>query len=213
VNDFKGSLDFEAQRSQAEVRQAQRQRGSSTMAGHRADVDLVPHQSRPRYKESSRLRSLIQTYRNESLLVFDYEAPQQPNLKNVARNEDKHSAAMLVKDLMRASYASHKKESMENAIMTAKTIKRAKDLKLVMKELDVRQAANGDRALEAVADFNKDMRVLALGACQIQDQINSVLEENDLLIQWMEHLEKGTIQTEDRILQLSNNSPQDQGYQ
>ena len=101
-----------------------------------------------------------------------------------------------------ASNAEFKRKNYENAIMTAKTIKKARDLKVIMKELGVGSKANGDDALEAVADFNKDMRVLALGVCQIQDQITYVLEENDTLVQWLEELEKETLTMEDRILKL-----------
>tara|TARA_B110000305_G_C18886488_1_gene379922 strand:+ start:37 stop:198 length:162 start_codon:yes stop_codon:yes gene_type:complete len=53
--------------------------------------------------------------------------------------------------------------------MTAKTIQKARDFKVIMNELGVGTKENGDEALEAIADFNKDMRVLAFGVCQIQD--------------------------------------------
>lgn len=91
--------------------------------------------------------------------------------------------------------------------MTAKTIQKARDLKVVMHELGVGQKDNGDEALEAIADFNKDMRVLAFGVCQIQDQINYVLQENDILLKWLEDLEQETITTEEKIISISLNNP------
>lgn len=146
------------------------------------------------------------------MLVFDDE---RPNLTNKAQRQGpdgggEHGQKALVDELMRSSQASlaeSKRQNHENAIMTAKTIKKARDLKLIMKELGVGQKGNGDDALEAIADFNKDMRVLALGVCQIQDQLKYVLEENDLLVSWLEALEQDTLAAEDRIIKLQRSNP------
>lgn len=69
----------------------------------------------------------------------------------------------------KASNVQPKQIEYDNAIMTAKTIQKARDFKVIMNELGVGTKENGDEALEAIADFNKDMRVLAFGVCQIQD--------------------------------------------
>jgi len=42
-----------------------------------------------------------------------------------------------------------------------------------------------ENSLEALVSFNEDMKTLALNAYQMQDLLDSALEENDLILKWM----------------------------
>ena len=61
-----------------------------------------------------------------------------------------------------------------------------------------------ETALDAVASFNQDMKVLALNAYQLQDLLNAAVLENKLMVQWMTKLENQTLKAEERIVGLYN---------
>lgn len=60
-----------------------------------------------------------------------------------------------------------------------------------------------ENSLEALVSFNEDMRTLALNAYQMQDLLDSALEENDLILQWMNKLEGATFKAEEDIIKMS----------
>ena len=47
------------------------------------------------------------------------------------------------------------------------------------------------------------MKTLALNAYQMQDLLDSALEENDLILQWMAKLEGATFKAEEDIIKMS----------
>ena len=53
--------------------------------------------------------------------------------------------------------------------------------------------------LDTLASFNEDMKVLALNAFQVQDMLDKCVQENDLLIDWMGHMEFQTTGVQDKI--------------
>ena len=65
----------------------------------------------------------------------------------------------------------------------------------------------GDEAaedsLEALVSFNEDMKTLALNAYQMQDLLDCALEENDLILEWMQQLENSTLEAESEIVKMS----------
>jgi len=60
-----------------------------------------------------------------------------------------------------------------------------------------------ENSLEALVSFNEDMKTLALNAYQMQDLLDSALEENDLILQWMNKLEGATFKAEEDIIKMS----------
>ena len=60
-----------------------------------------------------------------------------------------------------------------------------------------------ENSLEALVSFNDDMKTLALNAYQMQDLLDSALEENDLILQWMNQLEGATFKAEEDIVKMS----------
>ena len=60
-----------------------------------------------------------------------------------------------------------------------------------------------ENSLEALVSFNEDMKTLALNAYQMQDLLDSALEENDLILQWMNQLEGATFKAEEDIVKMS----------
>ena len=80
---LKGSLDFEAQRDKQEQMQAKTQRGKSTLGTrlNRYDQNSLDDDNFGgyRYQKSTRLVSLVDTYKRHSMLVLDDEQ-NGPNL-------------------------------------------------------------------------------------------------------------------------------------
>jgi hypothetical protein len=54
-------------------------------------------------------------------------------------------------------------------------------------------------SLETLASFNEDMKVLALNAYQVRDMLRISLEENELLIDWLGHMEYKTTQVQEKV--------------
>ena len=46
-----------------------------------------------------------------------------------------------------------------------------------------------ENSLDALANFNQDMRTLALNAYQMQELMSLAMDENDLILGWMQQLE------------------------
>jgi hypothetical protein len=65
-----------------------------------------------------------------------------------------------------------------------------------------------ENSLEALVSFNEDMKTLALNAYQMQDLLDSALEENDLILQWMNKLEGATFKAEEDIIKMSKSVEQ-----
>lgn len=65
----------------------------------------------------------------------------------------------------------------------------------------------GDQAaedsMEALVSFNEDMKVLACNAYQMQEMLDSALEENDVILDWMRKLEESTTKTESGVLKIA----------
>lgn len=56
-----------------------------------------------------------------------------------------------------------------------------------------------EASLEALVSFNDDMKLLAVNAFQMQELTNYVMEENDLMLEWMSKMEAETFKVEDGI--------------
>lgn len=61
-----------------------------------------------------------------------------------------------------------------------------------------------ENTLEAIAQFNYDMKMLALNAYQMQDLLENTIKENQVMHQWLEHLENKTINTETKLYKAIN---------
>lgn len=57
--------------------------------------------------------------------------------------------------------------------------------------------------LEAVVSMNADMKVLAANAYQLQDIVDQVMEENEILGEWMRMLELDTLEAEKAVSKVS----------
>lgn len=57
-----------------------------------------------------------------------------------------------------------------------------------------------ENALEAVMRFNEDMRMLSLTSFQMQDLLESALQEHDQMIEWLLDLEQLTLHVEETII-------------
>jgi len=59
-----------------------------------------------------------------------------------------------------------------------------------------------ENSLDALANFNKDMRTLAVNAYQMQELMNLAMDENELVLQWMTHLEENTLNLEEELVKM-----------
>lgn len=71
------------------------------------------------------------------------------------------------------------------------------DLNQLMNETDDHQDQSTENAIEAIVSFNSDMNKIAMNAYQMKDMISYVLQENELLINWLEKAEQDIINDED----------------
>ena len=77
-----------------------------------------------------------------------------------------------------------------------------------MNELILESDNHGERiaevSLESLVSFNEDMKVLALNAYQLQDLMKLSLQENEVLVEWIQRLEDTTLLQEEEFIQISN---------
>lgn len=65
-----------------------------------------------------------------------------------------------------------------------------------------------EASLEALVSFNDDMKLLAVNAFQMQELTNYVMEENDLMLEWMSKMEAETFKVEDGIQKIGQSLQQ-----
>ena len=59
--------------------------------------------------------------------------------------------------------------------------------------------------MDTLAQFNEDMRILALNTFQMQEMMDHVLEENDTIVSWLSQLEIETNQAEEDLVKMGDN--------
>jgi len=59
-----------------------------------------------------------------------------------------------------------------------------------------------EQSLEALVSFNADMKTLALNAYQMEELTGYAMEENDLMLEWLGHMEATTLKVEDDLCRM-----------
>lgn len=60
-----------------------------------------------------------------------------------------------------------------------------------------------EQSLEALVSFNADMKTLALNAYQMEELTGYAMAENDLMLEWLGHMEATTLKVEDDLCRMS----------
>lgn len=80
-----------------------------------------------------------------------------------------------------------------------------KDLKTLVEDNPNLGDEVAENSLDALVSFNEDMKTLALNAYQMQELLDAALEENNVILEWMQQLEDGTLDAEKDIVKMSQN--------
>ena len=80
-----------------------------------------------------------------------------------------------------------------------------KDLKTLVENNPNLGDEVAENSLDALVSFNEDMKTLALNAYQMQELLDAALEENNVILEWMQQLEDGTLDAEKDIVKMSQN--------
>ena len=62
-----------------------------------------------------------------------------------------------------------------------------------------------ENSMEALVQFNEDMKVLALNTFQINELMDYAMLENDTMVKWLTDLEEETLRAEDDLVKMVNN--------
>ena len=136
-----------------------------------------------RYGNSKKMENIKQDYLGNNKL---------PNIKEIEEKANHRNAAE--EDL---------RKFRDQALEKLPYFQDVNDIKDLIESNPEMQDEVAENSLEALVSFNEDMKTLALNAYQMQDLLDSALEENDLILKWMNQLEESTFKAEEDIVKMS----------
>lgn len=137
-----------------------------------------------RYGNSKKMENIKQDYINGGNKI--------PSIKEVEEKANQRNQA-----------EEELKKFREQALEKLPFFQDVNDIKDLIESNPEMQDEVAENSLEALVSFNEDMKTLALNAYQMQDLLDSALEENDLILQWMNQLEGATFKAEEDIVKMS----------
>lgn len=158
----------------------------------KALVKYVP-ESNFRYEPSQRMTDIKQQYKTKNTL------PQIHELETEASNMKKNIVDAKKEELMNLR---------DDTIEKLPYFQEIQDIQdLVDSNPDMKDEM-AEASLEALVSFNDDMKLLAVNAFQMQELTNYVMEENDLMLEWMSKMEAETFKVEDGIQKIGQSLQQ-----
>lgn len=140
-----------------------------------------------RYGQSRRLQQIKDEFRRENELpdIRVMEAKAADQSKNIIDKEEEELMKLRDETLANLPYFQEIQDVHD----------------LMMANPNMRDEA-AEQSLEALVSFNADMKTLALNAYQMEELTGYAMEENDLMIEWLGHMEASTLKVEDNLFRM-----------